>query len=178
MVKVPMQPQNMLVEVVQGSVAEPHKTLGRKEDEPGERRPGAVLVRCCAPRGASASAAKRELAGRWAPILAAISTRPCGRGAEGRCSRGWKCAAGSPPAPVPRDVPARGAGLHTNLCFADMPSAPHSRPCLPPRHGHPLLILARSGGLRCQFTPTCAIRPGTWWQGLGRVTRPLRQSLH
>lgn len=103
---------------------------------------------------------------------------PVGSRAEGRCSQAWKCAAGSPPVPLPRDLPAHGAGVHTNLCFADMPSASHSRPRLPRRHGLPLLILARSRRLCCQFTPTCAIRPGTWWQGLGQVAHPLRQSFH
>lgn len=109
MVKVPLHPQNMLVEVVQGSVAEPHRTLGRKEDEPGERRPGAVLVQCCAPRGASASAAKRELAGRWAPILAAVSTCPCGQRGRRKTQSGMEMPCGVPSRPCPKG-PASSQG--------------------------------------------------------------------
>lgn len=48
----------------------------------------------------------------------------------------------------------KGAGVHTDLCFADMPSSPR----LLPGHGLSLLILACASGSRCQFTPSRSIR--------------------
>lgn len=67
MVKVPIYPQKVLVQGTQWSLAEPRETLGRKEDKPGERRSGSVLLRCCAPRGASTSAAKGSWQGAGDP---------------------------------------------------------------------------------------------------------------
>lgn len=181
MVKVPIHPQNTLVEVVQGSVAEPHETLGREEDEPGECRPGAVPVRCCT-RGDPAQSCPHpgafpqgptvpvgfplppvlptvalmhrgntkqpvtcaSVLGSWGwhgaggPSWRASARAPAGSGGEGRHSRGWKCAVGSPPTLIPRDLPARRAGVPTSLSCTDTPSALQSRPRLPPRHGLPL----------------------------------------
>lgn len=89
---------------------------------------------------------------------------------------GWKCKAGSPPAPIPRDLPAHGAAFCLRLYSTETPSTTHS-PVILSGHGLSLFILAHSGGFCCQFIPTHAIGV-SGWQGLYQAEHFLRQSLY